>query len=278
MNGNLADDPLPTLLQQLFAQKATGVLHIQNRAGRHDVYLRGGYPVAVNAARLGGAARQGAVRDGHPRRGDLQEDARRAAAAGTALRRHARSPSGCVTEDQMRLALKAQVRRKLHRLFFLNDGTFEFAAGEHDQGLQRAESLRIHPARAIYHGVRSAWNAERLEGRALPARAARPSSARSTTRASRATASVPTTGASPSSCARATGRSPDLVEAAGLPPQPVHALVYALYISEALEIKVGGRGAAAAQAHRDAAAAQRHGGLGRGADARSRARTGCRRR
>ena len=29
----------------------------------------------------------------------------------------------------------------------------------------------------------------------------------------------------------------DLVEAAGLPPQPVHALVYALYISEALDIK-----------------------------------------
>ena len=29
----------------------------------------------------------------------------------------------------------------------------------------------------------------------------------------------------------------DLVEAAGLPPQPVHALVYALYITEALDIK-----------------------------------------
>jgi curved DNA-binding protein CbpA len=30
---------------------------------------------------------------------------------------------------------------------------------------------------------------------------------------------------------------PDLVDAAGLPPQPVHALVYALYITEALDIK-----------------------------------------
>ena len=30
---------------------------------------------------------------------------------------------------------------------------------------------------------------------------------------------------------------PDLVEAAGLPPQPVHALVYALYICDALDIK-----------------------------------------
>src|SRR5947208_3476470 len=46
----------------------------------------------------------------------------------------------------------------------LSDGQFEYAAGDHEQGMQKAESLRIHPARAIYHGVRSAWNAERLHG------------------------------------------------------------------------------------------------------------------
>ena len=64
----------------------------------------------------------------------------------------------------MRLALKAQVRRKLHRLFFLNDGAFELRRQRARAGVQRHESLRIHPARAIYHGVRSAWNAERLKG------------------------------------------------------------------------------------------------------------------
>ncbi|HXU71486.1 MAG TPA: DUF4388 domain-containing protein [Polyangia bacterium] len=235
MNGNLADDPLPTLLHQLFAQKATGTLRIQNRAGRHDVFLRGGYPVAVNlpgsAELLGKVLFEMGILDEATYKKTLAEPPPSGQRYGDML-----LAKKLVTEDQMRLALKAQVRRKLHRLFFLNEGTHEFVAGEHDQGLQKAESLRIHPARAIYHGVRSAWNADRLrgalfllEGKAIKCTLDNEGVARFGV--------GPDDGRVAELLRKGYWSLPDLVEAAGLPPQPVHALVYALYITEALDIK-----------------------------------------
>ena len=235
MNGNLADDPLPTLLHQLFAGKATGVLHIQNRAGRHDIFLRGGYPVAVNlpgsAELLGKVLFEMGILDEATYKKTLAEPPPPGQRYGDML-----LAKRLCTEDQMRLALKAQVRRKLHRLFFLNDGTYEFAEGEHDQGLQKAESLRIHPARAIYHGVRSAWNAERLkgalfllDGKAIKCTLDNEGIARYGV--------GPDDGRVAELLRKGYWAIGDLVEAAALPPQPVHALVYALYITDGLDIK-----------------------------------------
>ncbi|MDB4964569.1 MAG: tetratricopeptide repeat protein [Myxococcales bacterium] len=235
MNGNLADDPLPTLLHQLFGQKATGILRILNRAGRHDVYLRNGYPVAVvlpgSAELLGKVLFEMGILDEATYKKTLAEPPPSGQRYGDMLLQ-----KGLVTEDQMRLALKAQVRRKLHRLFFLNDGSYEFEAGEHDQGLQKQESLRIHPARAIYHGVRSAWNADRLKGALflLENRAVK------CTLENEGVARYgvgPDDGRVAELLKRGYWTLPDLVEASGLPPQPVHALVYALYITETLDIK-----------------------------------------
>jgi tetratricopeptide (TPR) repeat protein len=235
VNGNLADDPLPTLLHQLFAGKATGVLHIQNRAGRHDIFLRGGYPVAVNlpgsAELLGKVLFEMGILDEATYKKTLAEPPPPGQRYGDML-----LAKRLCTEDQMRLALKAQVRRKLHRLFFLNDGTYEFAEGEHDQGLQKAESLRIHPARAIYHGVRSAWNAERLkgalfllDGKAIKCTLDNEGIARYGV--------GPDDGRVAELLRKGYWAIGDLVEAAALPPQPVHALVYALYITDGLDIK-----------------------------------------
>lgn len=235
MNGNLADEPLPHLLQQLFGQQATGVLHIQNRAGRHDVFLRGGYPVAVtlpgSAELLGKVLFEMGIIDEATYKRTLAEPPAAGQRYGDMLLQ-----KGIVNEDQVRLALKAQVRRKLHRLFFLNDGTFEYVAVEHEQGLQKSESLRIHPARAVYHGVRSAWNAERLKAALFLLES----------RAIRCTASPediarygvgPDDGRVAELLRKGYWTLPNLVEASGLPQQPVHALVYALYITDALDVK-----------------------------------------
>ena len=238
MKGNLADDPLPTLLHQLFGQQATGTLHIVNRAGRHDVYLRQGYPVAVNlpgsAELLGKVLFEMGILDEATYKKTLAEPPPAGQRYGDML-----LSQRLVTEDQMRLALKAQVRRKLHRLFFLNDGSYEFSAGDHDLGTQKQESLRIHPARAIYHGVRSAWNAERLkaslfliENRAIKCTLDNEGVARYGV--------GPDDGRVAELLRKGYWTLPDLVEASGLPPQPVHALVYALYITEAVDIKAAG--------------------------------------
>jgi curved DNA-binding protein CbpA len=235
VKGNLADEPLPTLLHQLFAQKATGVLHILSRAGRHDVFLRAGYPVAVtlpgSVELLGKVLLEMGIIDEATYKETLAQPPPEGQRYGDML-----LEKRLVTEEQIRLALKAQVRRKLHRLFFLNDGTFELDVREHDQGVQRQESLRIHPARAIYHGVRSAWNDERLqsalfllEDRAIKCILSAEDVARYGV--------GPDDGRVAELLRKGYWTIADLIGASALPPQPVHALVYALYITDGLEVR-----------------------------------------
>lgn len=161
INGRLEDRALPVLLVELADRQATGVLRIDARAGRHELWQRDGHPVAVTLP--GSAELIGKVL---VEMGFLDETAHRASLS-------APPPQGqrygdmliekkLVTVDQMRLALKAQVRRKLHRLFFLADGVFAFEELEHQQGVFKNEALKVQPGRAIYQGVRSAWTAERL--------------------------------------------------------------------------------------------------------------------
>ena len=70
----------------------------------------------------------------------------------------------------MRLALKAQVRRKLHRLFFLNDGTLRVRRRRARSGAAEG-GVAAHPSGAR-HLSRRAQRVERraAQGRALPAR------------------------------------------------------------------------------------------------------------
>jgi curved DNA-binding protein CbpA len=235
VNGDLADVPLPTLLQQLFAGKVTGVLQLHNRAGRHDVYLRQGFPVAVtlpgSAELLGKVLLEMGILDEATYKKTLAEPPADGQRYGDMLLQ-----KGLVTAEQIRLALKAQVRRKLHRLFFLNDCTYELIPGEHDQGVQGQESLRIHPARAIYHGVRSAWNDERLKG-ALGVLENRAVKCVLDGEGIARYGVGPDDGRVAELLRKGYWTLPDLIEAAGLPPQPVRALVYSLYITEGLDAK-----------------------------------------
>ena len=232
--GQLQDEPLPLLLHQLFAHQSTGVLRLEARVGRHDVFVREGYPVAVtlpgSAELLGKVLVEMGILDEQTHKQTLAHPPPRGMKYGEWL-----VQQQLVTVEHMRLALKAQVRRKLHRLFFLNEAQFVFAPGEHHQGIEQNESLRIHPARAIYQGVRSAWNAERLagalfllEGRAIKcvlddAGVARYGAGKEDARVAEL-------------LRKGFWTVPDLIDAAGLPVQPVHALVYSLYVTETLEV------------------------------------------
>ncbi len=233
-SGKLGDSPLPTLLHQLFANTATGVVKLSSRMGNHALYLRDGYPVAVvlpgSAELLGKVLLEMGILDEANYRASMAQPPPKGKRYGDIL-----VEKGLVTLDQMKLALKAQVRRKLHRLFFLNDGQWAFEGGAHDQGLHGQESLRVHPYRAIYHGVRSAWGADRLtgalfllDGKAIKLKVTPEEAARY--------GLGPDDGRVAELLRKGYWTVPDLVDGAGLPVQAVHALVYAYYITEALDI------------------------------------------
>jgi len=235
MTGRLQDEPLPLILHQLHQNKATGVLKIETRVGPHEVYARAGFPVAV---KLPGSAEQ--IGKVLVEMGIIDEDThqRTLAAPPPAGMRYGEwlLDQRLVSPEHMKLALKAQVRRKLHRLFFLSEGKFTFQEGDHAQGIQREESLKIHPSRAIYQGVRSAWSAERLagalfllEGRAIKCLLDETAVARYGVSAEDMKIAE--------LLRKGYWTLPDLVEAAGLPVQPVDALVYAFYVTDALDLK-----------------------------------------
>jgi tetratricopeptide (TPR) repeat protein len=235
LSGKLEDEPLPAILHQLYVGAATGALKLETKTGRHEVYLREGFPVAVllpgSAEPIGKVLFEMGIIDDETYRRSLAEPPPPGVRYGESL-----VQKGIVAPDQLKLALKAQVRRKLHRLFFLNEGRFTFTVGEHDRGLERSEPLKIHPARAIYQGVRSAWGAERLSAALFLL----------DNKALRCTLDehgVSRYGLGQDEVRGATllrqgyWTLPDLVTASGLPQQAVHAMVYALWVTEALEIK-----------------------------------------
>src|SRR5688572_4088123 len=166
-SSNLAELSLPLVIERLFRGRATGVLTIEAKQGRHLIYLRDEYPVSVELPGsfelLGKVLVEMKILDEATFQTTVAQPLPAGKRYGELLRER-----NLVTEEQLRQALKAQVRRKLHRLFFLSDGTVRFDTALHQEGLQHNESLRVHPWRANYHGVRSAWNADRLRQALAP--------------------------------------------------------------------------------------------------------------
>ncbi len=235
LKGRLEDEPLPSLLDRLFGLGVSGVVRIDARVGQHVIYLLDGFPVAVTlpgtAEMLGRVMVELGYIDEATHKASIVAPPPPGKRYGDILR-----ATGKVSDEQMRLALKAQVRRKLHRLFFLAEGDFAFSKEAHNEGVESGQPLRVHPHRALYHGVRGAWSADRLsgalfllDGEAIKSKL----SAEEMTRYG--------LGADDGRVAEFLRKGhftvPDLVDVSGLHPQPVHALIYALYITDALDIQ-----------------------------------------
>jgi tetratricopeptide (TPR) repeat protein len=233
--GRLEDEPLPSVLQELFKSKATGTLKLEARVGKHEIFVREGFPVSVtlpgSAELLGKVLVEMGILGEESHKRSLAQPPPQGMKYGEWL-----VEQQLVSAEHMKLALKAQVRRKLHRLFFLNEGQFAFQAGEHKQGVEKQESLKVHPARAIYQGVRSAWNADRLKGALflLDGQAMK--------------CVLDENALTRYGLGQEDGKVAELLRggwwtlaelqsASGLPLQPLHALLYALYVTEALELK-----------------------------------------
>ena len=160
--GRLAEIPLPVLLEQLYEQRLTGRVLVECDGATNTIFFRDGYPVAVqlpsSVEQLGRVLYEMKFLDEATYRDSLTEPPPRGKRYGELL-----VQKNLISNDNLRLGLKAQVRRKLHRLFFLVDGAYSIEPGNHNEGVHNSEATRVHPARAIYQGVRSAWNTERLQ-------------------------------------------------------------------------------------------------------------------
>ena len=162
VQGTLRERPLPRLLQQLYRKKFTGHIVITDQTrDQSEVYLRDGWPVhvcrPVDTDRLDNLlVEYGLV----PAEIVAQASAQVAEGMrlGDVLER-----MGALDREKLAQALKAQVTRKLTRLFFVAEGTYAVYLSAHGFGEGGDLALmRVDPRSVVYPGIRAAYNLPRV--------------------------------------------------------------------------------------------------------------------
>lgn len=230
--GKLVDEPLPGLLFAMYRDRTTGVLSVSGKT-QADVYIRQGYPAGVTPSSH--CDQLGEVMLGA---GMLTEDMYRKALltciADGVLFGQSLVKSGALSAEQLVEALRLQIRRRLHRLFLIDEGDFSVQTGEHWVGIEGPQPLRVQPRRVIYQGILGNWSPERLryalrclDGRSVRLRVDPDTMSRY---------GLTESDAKVASVLEAPMTLDDIVQASGQPLNPVRVVLATLLYTEALEV------------------------------------------
>lgn len=154
--------PLPRLLQQLYRKGFTGHFVITDQTrDESEVYVRGGSPVhvcrPVDTDRLDNLlVEYGLVSP------EIVAQASSQVAEGSRLG-DVLERMGALDKGKLAEVLKAQVTRKLIRLFFVAEGTYAVYLSPHGYGEGGDHALmRVDPRGVIYPGIRAAYDLPRV--------------------------------------------------------------------------------------------------------------------
>ena len=157
--GDLSRYPLPGLLFGLHRENLTGTLTVGRDHSERRVHVRDGRVVAVVAsAAIEACARilldQGIVSQDHYAQSLMvAHDSERS-------QTDVLEEMGAVTDEQLARARGQHSYETMMRLFRLRRGEFTVQAQDHEYG--RRSETGIHPRRIIFHGIRAAYDVERL--------------------------------------------------------------------------------------------------------------------
>jgi hypothetical protein len=162
VQGTLKERPLPRLLQQLHRKKFTGHFVVTDQTGdQSEVYMREGLLVhvgrPVDTDRLDNLLVEYGLVSAEVVAKACQQltDGMR---LGEILDR-----MGVLDKAKLAQVLKAQVLRKLTRLFFVTDGSYAVYLGPHGYGEGEDLTLmRVDPRIVIYPGIRAAYDLPRV--------------------------------------------------------------------------------------------------------------------
>lgn len=162
-SGKLRDRPVPRLIQQVFRKRVTGCLDVTDDSGDVTrVYLRDGSP--VHADRPTDIDRLDRILVSAGLVTQEVVDAAQAEMARTSRRLgEILIARGAIQRQVLAEVLKTQMRRKVTRLFFARQGTFEVYIETHPYGVgAELELMRVDPRGVLYPGIRAAYDNERL--------------------------------------------------------------------------------------------------------------------
>ncbi|HEX7599848.1 MAG TPA: DUF4388 domain-containing protein, partial [Polyangia bacterium] len=161
-SGSLKERPIVRLLQQLFRKQVTGCLLVVDESGDESaVYLRTGMPVHVHRPVDTDRLDRVLVECGLVTELAVERAAPMVAGGmrlGEALER-----MGAISKAALADVLKAQMRRKLTRLFCVADGSFAVFLDPHNfgQGDDHA-AMRVDPRTLYFPAIRSAYDLPRM--------------------------------------------------------------------------------------------------------------------
>jgi hypothetical protein len=162
VQGTLKERPLPRLLQQLYRKQFTGHFVIADETrDESEVYLREGSPVhicrPVDTDRLDNIlVEYGLVPSEVVAEASAQVNEKQR--LGDVLER-----MGVLNKEKLSQVLKAQVTRKLTRLFFVAEGTYAVFICPHGFGQGGdLQLMRVDPRSVIYPGIRAAYDLPRV--------------------------------------------------------------------------------------------------------------------
>ncbi|MSP61101.1 MAG: hypothetical protein EXR72_12300 [Myxococcales bacterium] len=165
-SGSLFEEPLPQLVYGMYRERLTGILSLISSDVNAEVYVRQGYPTGVTVGdqceQLGQVLLEAGLIDQATYRKVIDTCIADGALFGQSL-----VAAGTVTMPQLQEALRLQIRRRLHRLFSIENGEFAIQSGEHWVGIE-GQLLRTQPRRAIYQGLRAGWLPDRVRAALAP--------------------------------------------------------------------------------------------------------------
>ncbi|MEA3363496.1 MAG: response regulator [Thermodesulfobacteriota bacterium] len=156
----LSDYTIPLQLQQLYREKATGLLHLTRGKAKKIIYIKDGYPVFTRSNVLSECLGRMLVKEGAFTQVDCDESVERSKKSGR-LQGTVLIEMGLMTPQEVQAALVRQVTEKLLSTFAWRSGTCQFVPGKDFK--KTVTRIKLTPAALIMQGINRHWNPKQLD-------------------------------------------------------------------------------------------------------------------
>ncbi|MDA3903889.1 MAG: response regulator [Desulfuromusa sp.] len=157
---HLSDYTVPLQLQQLYREKATGLLHLQRGDAKKIIYIKEGYPVFTRSNVLSECLGRMLVKEGVITQVDCDQSVEKSKESGR-LQGTALIEMGLLTPQEVQAALVRQVTNKLLSTFAWRSGTYQFVPGKDFK--KNITRIKLTPAALIMQGIDQYWIPKQLD-------------------------------------------------------------------------------------------------------------------
>ncbi len=157
---HLSDYTIPLQLQQLYREKATGLLHLQRGEAKKVIYIMDGYPIFTRSNVLNECLGRMLVKEGVITQVDCDQSVEKSKESGR-LQGTVLIEMGLLTPQEVQAALIRQVTDKLLSTFAWRTGTYQFVPGKNFK--KSLTTIKLTPAALIMQGIERHWTPKQLD-------------------------------------------------------------------------------------------------------------------